>query len=135
MWLFFRKCSVLFKSPKRNYSKSLSWRWNLNFSPITVNNKFKFKAEDSNLEYFFFEDLEIWKMSRTFWIKATFNQLKDLIEAQEKVQFISQVNLVLNVSNWEGCCQLGISLLRPYYIAKRTRENFIISKMVSICTF
>ena len=59
------------KSPKK-YSKSLSWTWNLNFPPITVNNKFKFQAQDSNLEYFYFGDLDIWKTNSTFWKKATF---------------------------------------------------------------
>ena len=58
---------------KNMYSKSLSWSWNLNFPPVTVNNKFKFQAQDSNLEYFFL-DLEIWKTNRTFWIKATFTK-------------------------------------------------------------
>ena len=57
------------KSPKNKYSKSLSWIWNLNFLLITVNNKFKFQAQDSNMEYFYFEDLEIWKMIHTFWKK------------------------------------------------------------------
>ena len=36
---FFRKCDVFVKSPKKN-SKSLSWTWNLNFPPTTVNNLF-----------------------------------------------------------------------------------------------
>ena len=56
---------------KWKYSKSLSWTWNLNFPPITVNNIFKFQAQDSNLDFFFW-DLEIWKMVRTFWKKVTF---------------------------------------------------------------
>ena len=52
--------------------KSLSWTWNLNlnFPAITINNKFKFQAQDSNLESFF-GDLKIWKTNHTFWIKAT----------------------------------------------------------------
>ena len=33
------------------YSKSLSWAENLNFPPKTVNNLFKFSAQDSDLEY------------------------------------------------------------------------------------
>ena len=49
-----RKCDVFYKSPnlKKKYSKNLFWAWNLNFPPITVNNKFKFQAQDSFLEYF-----------------------------------------------------------------------------------
>ena len=48
----------------------LNWTWNLNFPPITVNNKFKFQAQDSFLEYFHFEDWEIWKTNHTFWKKT-----------------------------------------------------------------
>ena len=33
------------------YSKLLSWAENLNFLPKTVNNLFKFTAQDSDLEY------------------------------------------------------------------------------------
>jgi hypothetical protein len=38
---------------QNQYSKSLSWAENLNFQPKTVNNLFKFSAQDSNLEYLF----------------------------------------------------------------------------------
>ena len=54
---------------KKKYSKSLSWTWNLNFPPITVNNLFKFQAQDSDLEYFLFWDLEVWKKHLSFWKK------------------------------------------------------------------
>ena len=64
---FFQKVRFIFQISKEKYSKKLSWTWNLNFPPITVNNKFIFQAQDSNLEYFF---LEIWKMIRTFWKKS-----------------------------------------------------------------
>ena len=36
---------------QNKYSKSLSWAENLNFWPKTVNNLFKFPAQDSYLEY------------------------------------------------------------------------------------
>ena len=36
---------------QHKYSKSLSWAKNLNFLPKTVNNLFKFSAQDSDLEY------------------------------------------------------------------------------------
>ena len=36
---------------QHKYSKSLSWAENLNFLPKTVNNLFKFSAQDSHLEY------------------------------------------------------------------------------------
>ena len=40
---------------QHKYSISLSWAENLNFSPKTVNNLFKFSAQDSDLEYFFWQ--------------------------------------------------------------------------------
>ena len=70
---FFQKVRCVFQISKNKYSKSLSWTWNLNFLPITVNNKFKFQAQDRNLEYVYFGDLEIWKTNHTFWKKATFS--------------------------------------------------------------
>ena len=36
---------------QNKYSKSLSWAKNLNFPPKTVNNLFKFSAQDSDFEY------------------------------------------------------------------------------------
>ena len=50
--LFFRKWDSFFKSPnlQKEYSKKLSWAWNLKFPPITVNNLFKFQAQNSFLE-------------------------------------------------------------------------------------
>ena len=36
---------------QKKYSKSLFWAENLNFQPITVNNLFKFSAQDRDLEY------------------------------------------------------------------------------------
>ena len=56
---------------KQRYSKSRLWPWNLNLSPKTVNNLFKFHAQERDLEHIF---LEIWQMHHTFWIKATFNE-------------------------------------------------------------
>ena len=38
---------------QHKYSKSLSWAKNLNFPPKTVNNLFKFSAQDGDLEYLF----------------------------------------------------------------------------------
>ena len=40
---------------QHKYSKSLSWAENLNFPPKTVNNLFKFSAQDSDLEYLFWQ--------------------------------------------------------------------------------
>ena len=40
---------------QNKYSKSLSWAENLNFPPKTVNNLFKFSAQDSDLEYLFWQ--------------------------------------------------------------------------------
>ena len=50
---FFSESAMCFSNLpilKKHYYKSLSRTLNLNFPPITVNNKFKFQAQDSNLE-------------------------------------------------------------------------------------
>ena len=57
---------------KNKCSEKLSWAWNLNFLPISVNNKFKFQAQDSFWNIFS-GDWDTWKIHRTFWKKATFN--------------------------------------------------------------
>ena len=51
--VFFSESVMRFSNLQNKYSKSLSWTWNLNFLPITVNNLFKFQAQDSDLEYSF----------------------------------------------------------------------------------
>ena len=58
--VFFQKVRFVFQISKINYSKSLSWTWNLKFPPITVNNLVKFQAQDSDLEYF----SEIWRFEK-----------------------------------------------------------------------
>ena len=78
-WFFFQKVWFVFQISKKNYSKSLSWTWNLNFPPLTVNNKFKFQAHDSFLKYFYFGDWEIWKMNHNFLKKATFTTYLNLV--------------------------------------------------------
>ena len=73
---FFQKVWFVFqisKSPKWKYSKLLSSAWNLNFLFTVIGGKFKFQVQDSDLEYFFSGDLEIWKTNHTFWKKATFS--------------------------------------------------------------
>ncbi len=68
------------KSPNKSCSKSLSWGWKLNKLFTIIGRKFKFQVQDSDLEYFVFRDLEIWKMHFSFWIKANDNKsLKHLI--------------------------------------------------------
>ena len=50
---FFSESEIRFSNlptSQKNYSKKLSWAWNLKFSPISVNNLFKFQAQDSFLE-------------------------------------------------------------------------------------
>ena len=44
---------------KTKYSEKLSWAWNLNLLFTVFGGKFKFQAQDSFSEYFFFGDLEI----------------------------------------------------------------------------
>ena len=51
---FYQRVRCIFQTSKKKYSKSSSRT--INFPPI-VNNKFKFQAHDSNLEYIF-EDLK-----------------------------------------------------------------------------
>ena len=74
---FYQKVRFLFQISRstKKKSKSLSWTWNLKFPPITVNNLFKFQAQDSALDSLF---LEIWKTNRTFWKKATFSYYCEL---------------------------------------------------------
>ena len=40
---------------QNKYFKSLSWAENLNFPPKSVKNLFKFSAQDSDLEYLFWQ--------------------------------------------------------------------------------
>ena len=55
------------------YKKLLPWAWNLNLFITVIGGKFKSQAQDSDLEYFVFGYLEIWKTQCTFWKKATFS--------------------------------------------------------------
>ena len=47
-------------------SKSLSWAENLDFPPKSVNNLFKFSAQDSDLEYLFWQAMK--KFFSIFWL-------------------------------------------------------------------
>ena len=72
---FFSESEIRFSNlpiSQKNYSKKLSWAWNLKFPPISVSNLFKFQAQDSFLEYFFWE---IWNLKNEshFLKKATFS--------------------------------------------------------------
>ena len=51
--VFFSESEICFSNlqiSEINYSKSLSWTWNLKLPPITVNNLFKFQAQGSDLD-------------------------------------------------------------------------------------
>ena len=55
-------------SISKNFSKPLSWAWNLNKMFTVFGGKFKFQGQDSNLDYFwgdkvriFWEGHKIWK--------------------------------------------------------------------------
>ena len=52
------------------YSKSLSWAENLNKLFTVLGRKFKFPAQDSDLEHVFI--LEKLESSSLYWLKATF---------------------------------------------------------------
>ena len=57
MGAFFSESAMCFsnlQSSKKVIPNNYPEKLNLNFLPITVNNKFKFQAQDSNLEYIFF---------------------------------------------------------------------------------
>ena len=64
---FFSESAIRFSnlpiSPQK-YTKSLSWTWNLKFSPITVNSLYEFQTQVSDLGSW-----EIWKTNLTFWKK------------------------------------------------------------------
>ena len=63
---FFSESEIRFLNlpiSQKNYSKKLSWAWNLKFPPITVNNLFKFPAQDSDLQYLCEQNRAIWKKS------------------------------------------------------------------------
>ena len=63
---FFQK--VRFNS-KKNYSKSLSWAWNLNKLFTVMGGNFKFPVQDSDLEYFFWRSWDL-KNKSHFLIKS-----------------------------------------------------------------
>ena len=65
---------------QNKYSKSLSWAENLNKLFTNLGEKFKFSAQDSDLEYFFVPH-------QTFWQKATFKNESgiDLIEVAKSL--------------------------------------------------
>ena len=102
---FFSEIAMCFSNLQKKYSNSLSWTWNLNFPSITVNNNFKFQAQDSNLEYFYFGDLEIWKTSHTFWKKATFSTdcpKKFNMYGKSIVKMPPSIFYAYRISEWAG---------------------------------
>ena len=81
---FFQKVRCVFQISKKDTPKTIL---NLKFkfpanSYTVIGGKFKFQAQDSFLEYFYFGDLEIWKTSGTFRKKNTFRKPKTLIFTQ-----------------------------------------------------
>ena len=70
-------CFLDLQISKKNYSKKLSWAWNLNLLFTVFGRKFKFHAQDSFLEYFF---LEIWRSKKHIALsekKGTFSNHPD----------------------------------------------------------
>ena len=47
---FFQKVRFVFQISQKNYSKKLSWAWNLNKLFTNMGGNFKFQAQDSFLE-------------------------------------------------------------------------------------
>ena len=47
---FFQKVRFVSQISKKNYSKSLSWAWNLNKLFTIMGGNFKFQVQDSDLE-------------------------------------------------------------------------------------
>ena len=70
---FFRNCNVFFKSPKKKYSKkpilNMKFKFPTNNSILYLVGNLDFKLRLVFLEYFYFGDLGVWKMTRTFWKK------------------------------------------------------------------
>ena len=99
-WLFFRKCDSFFKSPnlqKKIFQKTilnLKFKFPAKKHFTVIGGKFKFQAQDSFLEYFFFGDLEIWKTNHTFWKKATFKSPK-----------LKQNSLITGTTLWLYFCK------------------------------
>ena len=50
---FYSESAMRLSNLQHNYSKSLSWAWNLNKLFTVFGGKFKFQGQDSDLEYFF----------------------------------------------------------------------------------
>ena len=76
---FFSESAMCFSNlPKKIYTKSLSWTWNLNLPLITVNNLFKFQAQNSDLFWKF------WKTNCTFWKKPPL--VRAMLDSSESIQ-------------------------------------------------
>ena len=70
---FFQNVRFVFQISQKNYSKKLSWAWNLNNLFTDMGENFNFQGKDSFLGIIFLGDWEIWKRNLTFWKKGTFN--------------------------------------------------------------
>ena len=70
-------------------------------------------------EAFFFGDLEIWKTNRTFWKKATFNIIKNLVKSLEH-----GISIPTSKRLWPHCYSRAIV---SYCIPKRSsvRPSFL----------
>ena len=76
---FFQKVWLVFSNLQKNYSKLLSWAWNLNLLFTVIGGKPKFQVQDSDFWNIIF--LEIWKTHRIFWKKATFKRVMEIFVA------------------------------------------------------
>ena len=73
---FFSESEIRFSNfpiSQKNYSKKLSWAWNLNKLFTDMGGNFQFQAQDSFLEYFF------WKIGK-FEKRISLSEKKPLLE-------------------------------------------------------
>ena len=104
---------------KMNYSKSLSWTWILNKLLTLLGGKFKFQAQDSNLEFL----LEIGQTRCTFWKNATFNKNMTTVVPLDP--------LILSLGTMS--MDLGVCIaFMTYRILKECKVNMIPSLKITL---
>ena len=97
--MYFIKCSIFFRRydafviSATKSAKSLSWAENLNSSPITVNNLFKFSAQESDLTLFWrFDKYNIHSDKKLLLQPSHFVFLPKTTFIMPKKYFLAQIN-------------------------------------------
>ena len=132
---FFQKVRFVFQisqSPKKIIPTKLSWAWNLKFLPISVNNLFKFQAQDS-----FFGRLGDLKNESHFLKKGTLSKVADHFINKKRAQKtklfqmleFSSSSVVLKPGSWyfsgvsSSVSQLSVTLSLISYPDKLISEH------------